>query len=166
MFNGPYYIYNPSPYNHNMYRQQNFIENNNMNQMRYNKDFSHNPIEITPVHKKSKTSDFKKFDSNKLQRDFKNYENLLYQHNNKNINYNNRDHMKWNNLNKNQMNETNNKVLCDFNFKRIEDTKNQIPAQRKNKLSNFDRDLLKLFIYIYYYEKIEKNIFHNSENDI
>ena len=65
MFNGQCYIYNPSPYNHNMYRQQNFIENNNMNQMRYNKGFSSDPIEITPLHKKYKTPDSCKINSNK-----------------------------------------------------------------------------------------------------
>ena len=147
-----------------MYGQQNFIENNNLNQMRYNKDFISGPIETTPLHKKYKTPDFKKFNSNNLRKDFKNYENLQYQFDNTNINNNNRDYMKWNNLNKNQMNE-NNIAQNDFYPNPSENTKKQIPVQKNNKMSNFDRELLKLFIYIYYYEKIEKNIFYNSDKD-
>ena len=167
MFNVQHYNYKPSPYINNMYGQQNFIENNNMHQMRCYKDISSDPTQITRVPKKYNTPDFKKFNQNNLRNDFKSYENLYNQYHNANINNNYGNYMNLNNLNKNQMNETNNKALNDFNFKRIEDTKNQIPAQRKNKTSIPDRDLLKIFIYIYYYEKIvlEKNIFYNSDKD-
>ena len=167
MFDGQNYYYHPSPYIHNMYEQQNFIGNNNMNQMRYNKYFISDSTEINPLHKKNKTPDYKKFNSNNLRKDFKSNENLYYQYDNTKINNNNGDFMKWKNLNKNQMNETNNKAQCDFNFKQSEDIKKQIPAQRINKKSNFDREILKLFIYIYYYEKIvlEKNLFYNSDKD-
>ena len=162
MFDGQNYYYYPRPYIHNIYGQQNFIGNNNMNQMRYNKYFISDSTEINPLHKKYRTPDYKKFNSNNLRKDFKSNENLYYQYDNTKINNNNGDFMKWKNLNENQMNETNNKAQCDFNFKQSEDIKKQIPAQRINKMSNFDREILKLFIYIYYYEKIEKNIFHNS----
>jgi hypothetical protein len=97
--------------------------------------------------------------------DFRNRNNL--NKNQMNLNNNNMDFRNGNNIYKNRMNEVNNRVQNDFYFKQFEGTKKQIPAQKKIEMSNYDRELLKLFIYIYYYEKIvlEKNIFYNSEKD-
>ena len=227
MFNGQNNNYYQSPYKYNNYQNQNFIGNNNVNQMRYNKGFSSDPIEITPLQEKYKTPDYNKINSNNLKKDFQSYGKLHNQYDNANTNNNNLDYMNWNNLkkiqmdvnnnnmdfmnwnnlnknqmnlnnnnmdfrngnninknrmkinnnnmdfmnrnniNKNRMNEINNRVQNDFYFKQFEGTKKQIPAQKKIEMSNYDRELLKLFIYIYYYEKIvlEKNIFYNSEKD-
>ena len=55
----------------------------------------------------------------------------------------------------------------DFGPKFSEDSKKQIPTQNYDKKLNFDNEILKAFIYIYFYEKIvlEKNIFYNSNKD-
>ena len=84
------------------------------------------------------------------------------------INDYNEDYMNWNNLNSNinRMKEKKGRTKDDFYPKQTVNIKTQIPTEKINKMSDFDREILKVFIYIYYYEKIagEKNIFNNEED--
>ena len=86
-----------------------------------------------------------------------------YNYANPNINDYNEDYMNLDNLNSNinRMKEKKGRTKDDFYHKQAVNIKTQIPTEKINKMSDFDREILKVFIYIYYYEKIAwgKNIF-------
>ena len=128
MFNGQNNNYYQSPYKYNNYQNQNFIGNNNVNQMRYNKGFSSDPIEITPLHKKYKTPDSCKINSNKIRKDSESYGKLHYNYDNANTNNNNLDYMNWNNLKIIQM-DVNNNNMDYMNWNNL--NKNQMNLNNK-----------------------------------
>ena len=139
-------------YNQNLYfnniHQQNHLRNNWNKRENYGNS-DDNQEGIIPIHNRN--------------RPLKSYEKNKY-----NINDYNEDYMNWNNLNSNinRMKEKKGRTKDDFYHKQTVNIKTQIPTEKINKMSDFDREILKVFIYIYYYEKIagEKTIFNNEED--
>ena len=61
----------------------------------------------------------------------------------------------------------NKKLIKDLNNNQIKQIEESEDIHNLKKIPDFNKELLKVFIYIYYYEKIllEKNIFYNSDKD-
>ena len=151
----------------NNIQQQNYLGNNELLLLENYR--GNNNVEIISRQKKYKTPDHKRFNSNNLLNNFQfdrrsnggvynqnanNYENLMNP-NNLNSNMNVMSVIKKNTQN-------------SFSHKEFEKNKNQqILTQKNNGMPNYDKELLKVFIYIYFYEKItmEKNIFINNDED-
>ena len=122
------------------------------------------------ISRKYKTPDHKRFNSNNLLNNFQfdgRSNGGVY---NQNVNNNNYNLMNPNNLNLNMngMNVIKKNTQNGFSNKEFEKNKNQqILTQKNNRMPNYDKELLKVFIYIYFYEKItmEKNIFINNDED-
>ena len=132
---------NPNLYPNNIHQQNNL--RNNRNKREYFENSDDNRKGIISIHNRNRTPNY----------NIKNY---------------NKDYMNWNNLNSNinRMKEKKGRTKDDFYHKQTVNIKTQIPTEKINKMSDFDREILKVFIYIYYYEKIagEKTIFNNEED--
>ena len=154
----------------NNIKQQNYLGNNEL-PWKYCCD--NNNMGIISISKKNKTPDSRQSNWNKQQNYFQNYERPTGWHGagwhyNLNENYNNEKYMNPNNFNlktigMNENNERNNNYFSNKNFEK--DKNQQIHNQNNNRESNYDKEILKVFIYIYYYEKItmKENIFFNSK---
>jgi len=61
----------------------------------------------------------------------------------------------------------NKKLIKDLNNNQIKQIEESEDFHNLKKIPDFNKELLKVFIYIYYYEKklVEKNIFFNSDKD-
>ena len=158
-------------YNQNLYfnniHQQNHLRNN-WNKREYNENSDDNQKGKISIHNRNRTPNYKNKNYNNFDRHMQSYEKNGYGCADLIINDYNEDYMNWDNLNynRNRMKEKKGRTKDDFYTKQAVNTKTQIPAEKNNKMSDFDREILKIFIYIYYYEKIawEKNIFNNEED--
>ena len=144
-------------YNQNLYfnniHQQNHLRNNWNKRENYGNS-DDNQEGIISIHNRNRP--LQSYEKNKH-----NYASPI-------INDYNEDYMNRNNLNSNinRMKEKKGRTKEDFYPKQAVNIKTQTPTEKYNKMSDFDREILKVFIYIYYYEKMtgEKNIFNNEED--
>ena len=158
-------------YNLNLYlnniHQPNYLRNNGFQREYYKRPHFYSKAIISD-HNRNKLQIIKKISSNKFESSSQSDSNLNYRYHNPIINHYNKDYVNKNklNLSADKINEFKNRTKINFYSKHAEDYNIRILTEKNKRLSNFDREILKVFIYIYYYEKIagERNIFNNEED--
>ena len=153
MFNQNYCNHNPN-LNFNYKYQANYLRNN-WNELEFYGNSDDNQKEIKSFPIRNRTQNFNRKNLNNCDRHLQSHEKYKSNYANPITNDYNEDYMNWNiNSNINRMKEKKGTTKDDFYHKQAVNIKTQIPTEKNNKMSDFDREILKVFIYIYYYEKI------------
>ena len=165
MYYQNYVNYDLNPYlNNNL--QQNHLRNNWYKREYYGNSDDYQKEKIS-IHNRNRTPNYKNKNNNNIDRHMQSYEKNGCGCADPIRNDYNEDYINWNNSNSNinRMKEKKGRTKDDFYHKQAVNIKTQIPTEKNNKMSDFDREILKVFIYIYYYEKIagEKTIFNHEE---
>ena len=156
-----YYFNNIQPLTPLSYLRNNKFEKRYKRVYNQKENLSHN--------KRAKTPEIKKLNLNNSLKTFKNNARLGIGYSNEIKKHYNKDFMNYNKLTLRLDRMDENKYRSQNNFykKKFENFKRRIHTEENRSMFNFDREILKALIYIYFYEKIvmEENIFYNSDKD-